>query len=141
MDLSRAEAVMDVIHSQNEYALTLSVSQLKGNLSKEVKRLRKEILHEIAFIESALDDPEHFNLEQYPEKLSEKICDFIKRVKKWIDTAENGKIIKEGIQTVIVGNPKGYQRHSRKNWRREDKGIYGDSRFDSICGRCFHRIG
>lgn len=105
MDLSRAEAVMDVIHSQNEYALTLSVSQLKGNLSKEVKRLRKEILYEIAFIESALDDPEHFNLEQYPEKLSEKICDFIKRVKKWIDTAENGKIIKEGIQTVIVGKP------------------------------------
>lgn len=105
MDLSRAEAVMDVIHSQNEYVLASSISQLKGNLSREVKKMRGEILHEIAFIESALDDPEHFSLDQYPEELADKVAGFIRKVKKWIDTAENGKIIKEGIRTVIVGKP------------------------------------
>ena len=105
MDLSRAEAVMDVIHSQNEYALASSISQLRGNLSREVKRIREEIIHEVAFIESSLDDPEHFSLDQYPEELADKLDGFIRKVKKWIDTAENGKIIKEGIRTVIVGKP------------------------------------
>ena len=66
IDLSRAEAVIDVIHSQNEYALSSSVSQLKGQLSDKVRILREEILYQIAFIESALDDPEHISLEGYP---------------------------------------------------------------------------
>lgn len=105
IDLSRAEAVMDVIHSQNEYALASSVNQLKGNLSKAVRALRDEILFETAFIESALDDPEHISLEGYPEKLYIKIENLIKRIEKLIDTAENGKLIKEGISTVIVGKP------------------------------------
>lgn len=105
VDLSEAEAVMDVIRSQNEYALAASVDQLKGNLSKAVKSLRDEILYEAAFIESALDDPEHISLEGYPERLSEKVDDVIARIKKMIDTAENGRLIKEGISTAIVGKP------------------------------------
>ena len=105
IDLSKAEAVMDVIHSQNEYALASSVNQLKGNLSKAVKALRDEILFETAFIESALDDPEHISLEGYPEKLYVKVGNLINRIEKLIDTSKNGRLIKEGISTVIVGKP------------------------------------
>lgn len=105
MDLSRAEAVIDVIHSQNEYALSASINQLKGKLSEEVKRLRADILYELAFIESALDDPEHISLDGYPEKLSLKIDGLIQCVEKLLSTADNGRLIKEGIRTVIVGKP------------------------------------
>ena len=105
IDLSRAEAVIDVIHSQNEYALASSVKQLKGNLSKAVRMLRDEILFETAFIESALDDPEHISLEGYSEKLYIKVENLINRIEKLINTSKNGKFIKEGISTVIVGKP------------------------------------
>lgn len=105
IDLAKAEAVMDVIHSQNEYALVSSVNQLKGALSEEVKKLRDEIIYEIAFIESALDDPEHISLDGYTEKLESKLSVLSDRIEKLIATAENGKLIKEGISTVIVGKP------------------------------------
>lgn len=105
MDLSRAEAVMDVIHSQNEYALRSSMNQLKGRLSEKVRSLREQIIYEIAFIESALDDPEHISLEGYNERLSEKLDKISCDLKKMIASAEDGKLMKEGIQTVIVGKP------------------------------------
>lgn len=105
IDLSKAEAVIDVIHSQNEFALSSSMSQLKGRLSDAVKQLREEIIFEIAFIESALDDPEHISLEGYNERLTLKIEDIIGRIDKLIATADNGKMMKEGIETVIVGKP------------------------------------
>lgn len=105
MDLSRAEAVIDVIHSQNEYALSTSVNQLKGMLSEKVKELRAGIIYETAFIESALDDPEHISLEGYREGLEKKICALLEELEKLLHTADNGKLIKEGINTVIVGKP------------------------------------
>lgn len=105
MDLSMAEAVMDVIQSQNKYALASSVSQLRGSLSGKIRSLRSEILHEIAFIESALDDPEHFDLEDYPEKLAEKLASLLDGIGGLIDASWNGRLIKEGIRTVIVGKP------------------------------------
>lgn len=105
MDLSRAEAVIDVIHSQNEYALSASVNQLKGMLSEKVKELRAGIIYETAFIESALDDPEHISLEGYSERLEKKICALLEELEKLLHTADNGKLIKEGINTVIVGKP------------------------------------
>ncbi|HBA48455.1 MAG TPA: tRNA uridine-5-carboxymethylaminomethyl(34) synthesis GTPase MnmE [Lachnospiraceae bacterium] len=105
IDLSRAEAVMDVIRSENDYALGSSVNQLKGMLSEEIRRLRGEILYEVAFIESAIDDPEHFNTEGYQDKLSEKTDALMGSIRKLIDTADNGRLIKEGINTVIVGKP------------------------------------
>lgn len=105
IDLSKAEAVMDVISSQNEFALKSSVSQLNGNLSEEIRHLREEIIYEIAFIESALDDPEHISLDGYSEKLLFKIESLISRIGKLIETAENGRLLKEGIATVIVGKP------------------------------------
>lgn len=105
MDLTRAEAVIDVIHSQNEYALSASVNQLKGNLSSEIKKLRADIIYEIAFIESALDDPEHISLDGYSKRLSEKLKDGIDQIESLLATADNGKWIKEGINTVITGKP------------------------------------
>lgn len=105
IDLSKAEAVMDVIRSGNEYALVSSVNQLRGNLSEAVKKLRKEILSEIAFIEAALDDPEHISLEGYAERLYEKTEYLLARVKKLLDSADNGRFMKEGISTVILGKP------------------------------------
>lgn len=105
IDLTKAEAVMDVISSQNEFALKSSINQLKGNLFEEIRNLRKEIIYEIAFIESALDDPEHISLNGYSEKLLVKIEGLIYKIGKLIDTAENGRLLKEGISTVIVGKP------------------------------------
>ncbi len=105
IDLSKAEAVIDVIHSQNEYALQSSVSQLQGSLSVLIRNLREKIIYEIAFIESALDDPEHISLAGYQEKLAVVINDLLIVLKKLLDRANNGKIIKNGIRTVIIGKP------------------------------------
>ncbi|MDD3795159.1 MAG: tRNA uridine-5-carboxymethylaminomethyl(34) synthesis GTPase MnmE [Lachnospiraceae bacterium] len=105
IDLSQAEAVIDVIQAKNEYALKSSVSQLKGAVHTAVRKLREQILYHIAFIESALDDPEHISLEGYPQKLAAENSRWMDEVKRLIDSSENGRIIKEGIKTVIVGKP------------------------------------
>lgn len=105
IDLSEAEAVMDVIHSKNEFALKASVNQLKGAVSDKIKNLRDAVLYEIAFIESALDDPEHISLDGYCERLEEKVLTIRAELKKLIDSADNGKLLKDGINTVIVGKP------------------------------------
>jgi len=105
IDLAKAEAVIDIIHSQNEFALNSSIEQLKGNVSDTVKNMRQEILYEIAFIESALDDPEHISLDGYEERLYKKNKNIIEKLNKLINSADNGKLLKEGIKTVIVGKP------------------------------------
>lgn len=105
IDLTKAEAVMDIIHAKNEFALQSSLKQLKGSVSEKVRKLREDILYEIAFIESALDDPEHISLDGYPEKLEEKVSIIIEETDKLLSTADNGRILKEGIHTVIVGKP------------------------------------
>lgn len=105
IDLSKAEAVIDIINSKNEFALKSSVSQLKGVLSHTIRELRNQIIFEIAFIESALDDPEHISLEGYPDKLSIKVDSILESLKKLLASSDNGKILKEGINTVIVGKP------------------------------------
>ena len=105
MDLSQAEAVIDVIQAKNEMALKSSVSQLKGSVCLKIRNLREEILYEIAFIESALDDPEHISLEGYPEKLSKTVHKILKELENLLQTCDNGRILKEGIKTVILGKP------------------------------------
>ena len=104
-DLSRAEAVIDVIHSKNEFALKNSVSQLRGSIQRKIQAMRDEILYHTAYIESALDDPEHISLDGYAESLVEKTEKLLKELKKLINTADNGRKIQEGIRTVIVGKP------------------------------------
>ena len=105
IDLSRAEAVIDVIHSQNEYALSSSVSQLKGRLSDKIRSLREDILYQIAFIESALDDPEHISVDGYSDTLRSSAEEIIQELERLIHSADDGRVIKEGIKTVIVGKP------------------------------------
>lgn len=105
IDLSQAEAVIDVINAKNEYALKSSVSQLKGSLQKAIQGIRKKIIYHIAYIESALDDPEHISLEGYPKELSREIMTLTEKLSSLIESFENGKLIKEGIKTVILGKP------------------------------------
>ena len=105
IDLSKAEAIMDIIHADNEFALQIGMKQLKGSLSKKVHSMREDLIYEIAFIESALDDPEHYSLDGYPEQLKEKIEIILKDLMKLEESAENGKMIRQGIRTVIVGKP------------------------------------
>lgn len=105
IDLSEAEAVMDLIASKNDIAFRNSVKQLRGSLHHKITELRKNILYDIAFIESALDDPEHISLEGYSEKLEVKVDCLVKDVNHLLYTSENGKIVSEGINTVIVGKP------------------------------------
>ena len=105
IDLTQAESVMDVISSKNEFALKSSISQLQGSLQKEIKELREKIIYEIAFSESALDDPEHINIDGYGQKLKTVAEECKEKIEHLLDTADNGKILKEGIDTVIVGKP------------------------------------
>ena len=105
IDLAKAEAVMDLIRSRSDYARKASFSQLEGSVSDRIRQLRQKILTELAFIESALDDPEHISTEGYPERLSKTVDELIGACRRLIDSAENGRLLKEGINTVIVGKP------------------------------------
>ena len=105
LDLSQAEAVIDVINSENEYALQSSVSQLKGNIKKKINDIRNKIIYHTAFIESALDDPEHYSLDGYGEKLLHVVEEIISELQELIRSSESGRVMKEGINTVIVGKP------------------------------------
>ena len=105
LDLSQAEAVADVIHATNEYALKSSVSQLSGSVSAKIKELRSQILYQIAFIESALDDPEHISLDGYGSQLMDALVPMIGEVSKLLLSADDGRVMSEGVKTVILGKP------------------------------------
>ena len=105
MDLSQAEAVIDVINAKNEYALKSSVSQLKGSIMKSIEAICSKIIYHIAYIESALDDPEHISMDGYKDQLAVVVGEEKKKIKKLIDSFSEGKMIQEGIRTVIVGKP------------------------------------
>ena len=105
IDLSQAESVIDVINSKNDFALKSSLSQLNGAVLNNIKKIREAVIHEIAFIESALDDPEHVSLDGYQEKLADIVSQKIDEIQKLLDSSDNGQILKEGINTVILGKP------------------------------------
>ncbi len=105
IDLSSAEAVIDLINSKNEFARASSFSQLQGSVEKKISSIRETILEQTAFIEAALDDPEHYSLDGYAEKLEQITEKILEEVKKLLDSAGNGSLLKEGINTVIVGKP------------------------------------
>lgn len=105
IDLSQAESVMDVISSKNDFALKSSMQQLNGVLTGKIKEIRGKIIHEIAFIESALDDPEHISIDGYGENLLIIIEKLMQKMNQMIASSENGSLLKEGINTVIVGKP------------------------------------
>ena len=105
IDLSQAESVMDVISSSSDYALKNSMHQLNGMLSDQIKDMREKIIYEIAYIESALDDPEHISLDGYGEELAKKLEPMVKELERLIASADNGKVMSEGVKTVILGKP------------------------------------
>ncbi len=105
MDLSQAEAVMDVIYSKNEYALKSSVGQLRGSIRDKISKIRDKIIYHTAFIESALDDPEHISIDGYGETLAGFLNEVMQELENLIHSYDSGRIIKEGIQTVILGKP------------------------------------
>lgn len=105
IDLSEAESVMDIISSENEFARKNAIDQLKGTVKQKVDFLRDKIMHETAFIEAALDDPEHYDLNDYPEQLGRIIEDLLMEINHIISDSNDGRILKDGINTVIVGKP------------------------------------
>ncbi len=105
IDLSEAEAVIDLINAKSEMARRSSVSQLRGSVFREVRGIREKILHETAFLEAALDDPEHYSLDGRRDALRAEIQEAKEAVAKLLSSADNGRLLKEGIKTVIVGRP------------------------------------
>jgi tRNA modification GTPase len=105
IDLSQAEAVIDIINAKNEYSLKNSINQLKGNVLVKVKEIRDNIIYDLAFIESALDDPEHISLDNFSEELAVHVDRNMEDLSKLLKSADNGRLLKEGIKTVILGKP------------------------------------
>lgn len=105
MDLSQAEAVMSLINAKNQYAYQSAMRQLRGSVSHEIHAIRDGLIHETAFIETALDDPEHISLDGYPPVLADKVKDVKSRIQNLIDGFASGHLMEEGINTVIIGKP------------------------------------
>lgn len=105
IDMTEAEAVMDVISAETDKALKASVSQLTGKLKNKVTELREKLLYQTAYIESALDDPENYSLDGYSDKLSREIDEITYEINRLIATSGEGRLVREGISTAIVGRP------------------------------------
>ena len=126
MDLSQAEAVMKVISAKNEYALKSSVRQLSGSVSEKIKAIRKNLLHETARIEAALDDPEHMSLEGYENQFRSVISEQRNQIAGLLKHADSGILMQEGLKTVIVGKPNAGKSSLLNLLSGEDKAIVTD---------------
>ena len=126
IDLSQAESVIDIIDSNSKFALQNSMNQLQGSVSTMIKNLRAKIIYEIAYIESALDDPEHISLDGYQESLLPKIQDMKETIKYHLDTAGNGMMLKEGICTAIIGKPNAGKSSLLNTLARKERAIVTD---------------
>lgn len=105
IDLSQAESVMDIIQSKNRFALDSSIKQLHGAVKSKIISLRERILHESAFIESAIDDPEHYDLDGYRDILLSVVQSLLNELRQLLKASDDGRILSEGLNTVIVGKP------------------------------------
>lgn len=105
LDLSQAEAVMDVIQSKSQMALDNSLHQLRGSVKEKIHALRQIILEDVAYLEAALDDPEHISLDDFSENIENHVKQLLKETGHLIENSNNGRLIREGIRTVIAGKP------------------------------------
>ena len=126
IDMSQAESVMSLINAKNDFAVRTSVDQLQGRLKNAIVNMREKILYNVAFIESALDDPEHYSLDGFPDKLRMIIDDILIQVERLINTFDNGKVLSEGINTVIVGKPNAGKSSLLNMFVGEDRAIVTD---------------
>lgn len=105
IDLTEAEAVMDVIESKNRYALENSVSQVRGSLYHKIEEIRSGMLYQSAHIEACLDNPDAMSFEEYQEEFADQVRTWTSDISRLLSTADSGRLMQEGIRTVIVGKP------------------------------------
>jgi tRNA modification GTPase len=106
IDLSQAEAVMDLIRAKTDRAMSVAINQMEGRLSKLINHLRQQLLETLAHVEVNIDYPEYDDVEEMTHRvLIEKATDVRNEIKNLLETSKQGKILREGISTAIVGRP------------------------------------
>lgn len=127
VDLTRAEAVMDIIRAKTDKAMTIAVKQLGGSLSQLINDTRQEILNTLAQVEVNIDYPEYDDVEEMTTALlREKTQEFQSLLENLLRTAKRGKILREGLSTAIIGRPNVGKSSLLNNLLREDKAIVTD---------------
>lgn len=127
VDLTQAEAVMDIIRAKTDKAMNIAVKQLDGSLSDLINNTRQEILNTLAQVEVNIDYPEYDDVEEATTAVvREKTMEFEQLLTKLLRTARRGKILREGISTAIIGRPNVGKSSLLNNLLREDKAIVTD---------------
>ena len=127
VDLSQAEAVMDLIRAKTDKAMNLAVNQLDGNLSHLIRTLRQEILETLAQVEVNIDYPEYDDVEELTTRLLLEKATMVKgQIQALLATAQQGKILREGLSTAIIGRPNVGKSSLLNHLLREEKAIVTD---------------